>query len=182
MSAAASMAPGSPYPMQADPRASVALWAPDDSSPPDLLSHRYPQLATQFQEPVTIHLSETQAPGFAIPLMPGGFLPHRAQRPNIPPLTLSVREPLLPCQRVRMTDSSQRYGSYTLVFCRQHQKPCSTKEHRCPALHAAPPCRRVTFLLSKNWNHSSSTERQSTTLLVLGGCPIAQRPNCRRQL
>jgi hypothetical protein len=53
-------------PMQVDPRASAALWASDDLSPPALLPHRNPVLATHSQEPATTHPSECQAPGFAI--------------------------------------------------------------------------------------------------------------------
>jgi hypothetical protein len=40
---------------QVDPRASAALWAPDNSSLLALLAHRNPQLATQCQEPATTH-------------------------------------------------------------------------------------------------------------------------------
>jgi hypothetical protein len=57
------------------------------------------------------------------------------------------------------------------VTCRWQQKPCSPKIKRNPVLHTAPSCRRVSFLLSKSWNPSSTTERQSTTLLVPGCLP-----------
>jgi hypothetical protein len=42
---------------------------------------------------------------------------------------------------------------------------------RIPVLHTAPPCWRVTSVLSKSWISSNSTEWQSTTLMVLGGLP-----------
>jgi hypothetical protein len=56
--------------MQVGPRASAALWAPEDSS----LLILMPQLVTQCQEPATTHTSESQAVGLAILLAPGGFL------------------------------------------------------------------------------------------------------------
>jgi hypothetical protein len=51
MPAAATVAPGSPHPMQIDSRVSAALWAPDNSSWLALLPHRYPQLATLCHKP-----------------------------------------------------------------------------------------------------------------------------------
>jgi hypothetical protein len=48
-SAAPAVALEAHIPMQVDPRASTALWAPDNSSLPVLLPLRYPQLATQCQ-------------------------------------------------------------------------------------------------------------------------------------
>jgi hypothetical protein len=70
--------------MQIDHRASAAWWAPDDSSPLALLPHRYPQLATQCQEPATTHPCEPQAAGLANLLAPGGIPSHQAQRPSTP--------------------------------------------------------------------------------------------------
>jgi hypothetical protein len=68
--------------MKADPRASAALWTPDNSSPLALLPHRYSQFSTQYQEPTTTHLSGHQSPSFALLLAPEIFPPHKAWRPS----------------------------------------------------------------------------------------------------
>jgi hypothetical protein len=52
MPAAAAMALAAHTPIQVDPRASAALWAPDNSG---LLLHRHPQLAIQCEEPAGTH-------------------------------------------------------------------------------------------------------------------------------
>jgi hypothetical protein len=96
-------------PVQVDPRASAALWASDDSKSPALLLHGYPQLATQYQEPATTHLSDPQVPGFAILLVQGGFPSHTAWRPSLPTVPDSKRA-LAPHQRARMPDSPLRGG------------------------------------------------------------------------
>jgi hypothetical protein len=145
-------------PMQVGPRASTALWAPDNSSPPALQPHRNPQLATQCQEPATTHSSEPQAPGSAIFSLQETSLP-KSMEAQLSPPSLTAKEPVrLPRQRARTPDPHWGEESYNLPLCRQHQKPWSPKVHWRPALHAAPPCRRVTSLLSKHWNPDSFTE------------------------
>jgi hypothetical protein len=68
--------------MQVEPKASAALWAPDNSRLQALLPHGYLQLVTQGQEPATAPLSEPQAPGFAVLMAPRGLSPHSAWRPS----------------------------------------------------------------------------------------------------
>jgi hypothetical protein len=53
-------------PEQVDPRASAALQTLKDSNPLTLTSHGHSQLATQWQDPLTTHASESQAPCLAI--------------------------------------------------------------------------------------------------------------------
>jgi hypothetical protein len=60
--------------------------------------------------------------------------------------------------------------SYNLLFCGQHQKACLPKVHRGPAFPTLLPA-KVQSHLSENWNPSSSTEWQSTTLQLPGGQP-----------
>jgi hypothetical protein len=65
-------------PTQVDAQASAAFWAPENSSPLDLLPQRHPQLATQCHKPTSTHASEHQSPSFTSLLVPRGFPPHRA--------------------------------------------------------------------------------------------------------
>jgi hypothetical protein len=150
--------------MQVDPRASAALWAPDDSSPLALLPHGYPQLATQCQEPTTTHISDPHASGFAILLVTEHGGPALPTVPDSKSHSSCIKE-----QECQISPRGEE--SYNLLLCRWHQKPRFPNVHRSPALHAAPPCRRAMSLLSKRWNPSSSTEWQSATLLVLEGLP-----------
>jgi hypothetical protein len=91
MPTAAAMAPGSPCPNASRPHGLPCLWAPGDSSWLALLPHRHPQLATQSQEPAITHLRKPQAAGFAILMVPGGFLLHTAQRTSLPTVLDSKR-------------------------------------------------------------------------------------------
>jgi hypothetical protein len=172
--------------MQVDPRASATLWAPDNSIPLALLTHGYPQHATQCQEPASTHLSEPQTPGFATLLVPGGFPPHRAWRPSTSHSSWQQESICSPIKEQECQIPHWGEESYNLLLYRQHQKSYFPKPHRSPELYPAPPCRTVTSLLSKRWNPNSSTEWQSTTLLVIGGLPpTVQRPSishcdCRR--
>jgi hypothetical protein len=103
------MVPGSHGPKQVDPRASIALWALDDPSLLDLLPYKYPQLATQCQEPATTHPSESQAARLPILIVPVGFSPHRAQRPRTSHWPWEQEALTLPSKE-RMPDSPPREG------------------------------------------------------------------------
>jgi hypothetical protein len=114
--AAAAVASGSPH-----PRASTASWAPDDLSSPDLLPYRYPQLTTQCQGPATTHPRESQALGLAILLVPGGFPPHRAQRPSTPHCYCK-RAPALPSKS--RNSSPPQWGEKRGNQLAPQQEPC----------------------------------------------------------
>jgi hypothetical protein len=92
------------------PQGFHCLWALEDSSLLVLLSHGYPQLATQCQKPATTHPSEHQAWHLAILLVPGGFPPQQSMETQHSPLSLTAREPWLLCQRARMPESMLREG------------------------------------------------------------------------
>jgi hypothetical protein len=84
-------------------------------------------------------------------------------------LSLTAREPFLPHQRARTPDSplkGRKLKPATLQAAPEALLPQGTQK---PS--TAPHCRRVTSLWSKTWNPSSSTEWQSTTLLLLEGLP-----------
>jgi hypothetical protein len=85
------------------------------------------------------------------------------------PLSLTAREPSLPCQRARMPDSPLRGGKLQpailqvapeAMFPQGTQKPIAS---HCTSLQESH------VSLSKSWNLSSSTEWQYSSLLVLGG-------------
>jgi hypothetical protein len=119
----------------------------------------------------TTHLSEPQAPCFAILLVLGSF-PSTEHWGVALSLLLTARQS--PCSPFKEQECQiPHWGdeSYNLLLCTGQQKPCSPKTHSRPAPHTAPPCMGVTSLLPKSWNPISSTEWQPTTLLVLGGLP-----------
>jgi hypothetical protein len=87
--------PSAHAPTQVDPRASVALWAPDNSSPPALLPPQAPSTCYSVLRAHCHNTSEPQAPCFAILLVPGNVPPVSAPLTTKPP----VGELLVPCQR-----------------------------------------------------------------------------------
>jgi hypothetical protein len=136
-------------PTQVDSRASTALWTPDNSSPPALLTHGNPQFATQCQEPATTHPSEVNLRlQILLFLAPGGFLPTEHGGPASP-LSRTAREPSLPSQRARMPGSPLREAKVQPATLQAAPEPLSPKAHRNPVLHTAPPCRRITSLLPR---------------------------------
>jgi hypothetical protein len=159
-SPAVAMAPGNPCSNTSRLQSHCCLVGTDDSSLLALLPQGYPQHATQCQEPATTQPSEPQAPDLLY------FGTRRLPSPQSTEahhslLSLTATEPPLPLQRTRTPNSILRKD----ITCH------SAGDTRSPVLHTAPPCRKVTFLLSKSWNPSYSTEWQSSTLLVLGGPP-----------
>jgi hypothetical protein len=94
-------------PTQVDPRVSAALWAPYDSSLPNLLLHGHPQLATQCQGPAATHVNETQALHFGILLVPGGFPPYRKQRPSTNHQALQWESPHFPIKEQEPSSSTE---------------------------------------------------------------------------
>jgi hypothetical protein len=172
--------------MQVNPRTSAALWVPDNSSLLALLPHRYPQLATQCQELATTHLSEPQVQALLFcwhQEAPGS--PQSMETPALPTVPDSKRAPTPPSKIEKAIFPTEGRKAITCYFA-GCTKALFPQEHRSPVLHAALPCRRVTSLLSKSWDSSSSTEWPSATLLVLEGQPLtahrdpALHCNCRR--
>jgi hypothetical protein len=123
---------------QVDPRASTALWAPDGLSPPALLPHGHPQLATQCQDPTTTHASEPEAPHFAILLASGGFPHHRAWRPNANHHTLTWKS----LTALSKSGNPAPPLSYNLPFS-ECQVTCVPQAQKGPALPTVPDHGRV---------------------------------------
>jgi hypothetical protein len=137
-----------PTPNASRPQGLHCLMSTRRFKPTTLLPQRYPQLATQCQEPATIYLSELQALLFYWCQEASFPIEHRG--PELLTVPDSKRA-CAPCQVKEWEHQIPHWGegNYNLLLCRQHKKPCSPKVHRSPALHAAPPCRRVTSLLSR---------------------------------
>jgi hypothetical protein len=91
-----------------------------------------------------------QFPDLANLLVPGGFNPHSVQRPRTPHCPWQEDSPCSPIKEWECPTEIPHWGeeSCNLLLCKWHQKLCSPKEHRSPALYTAPSCRTVTTLLS----------------------------------
>jgi hypothetical protein len=147
--------------MQADAKASAALWAPDNSGLLSVLPDRYPQVATQYQKSATTQLfrwyQESSLP-----------TEHRSQVfPTVPdrqrafaPLSKSTNARFHTEERKAITCYPK--GTPETLFSQGTQKPSTS---HCPSLQES----RISP--SKSWNHSSSTNWQSGTLLLLAGLP-----------
>jgi hypothetical protein len=116
--------------MQVDTRASAAWWAPDNSSLLALLHHRYPQLATQCQDPGTTHPSEPQASGLANQLAPGGFPPteHGGPAPSTVPDSKRALTPPSKNKNARFPTEERKAKTATLQAAPEAPFPQGTQE------------------------------------------------------
>jgi hypothetical protein len=95
--AAAARAPGSPHPNSSRPQGLCCLVGTTCFRPTGFAAPR--ASSTCYSVPRASHHTSKQTPGFAILLAPGGFPPHRAQRPSLPtvPTVPDSKRALTPC-------------------------------------------------------------------------------------
>jgi hypothetical protein len=147
--AADAVVPGSPHPMQVDSRASTALWAPDNSSLLALLPSCYPQLAIQWQDPTTTHLREPHAPIIHSAGTRRLSSPQTTETSALPTVPDIKRALAPPSKGKSARFPTERKKAVTRYSADGTRNPVFPKLHRSPVFHNAPPCRRVSSLLSK---------------------------------
>jgi hypothetical protein len=115
-------------PTQVDPRASTALWEPDDSSPA-----AHPQLATQCQEPTTKHASSPRLHAFLFCWCQEASFPTEHGGPALTKKASCGKAPTAQSKSRNLTPPL----SGNLPFC-GFQETCFPKAQKYPVLPNVP--------------------------------------------